>query len=766
MNNKLLCKTILTLSILGITCTNHSYAENLITNGDFSDGDTQWQLPAWWTGGNGSSDIDDQGRLCISVSELGTSSWGAQLRQDNLNFLKGETYKVSMTAWVSTPMEIRASAVDESDGYIWIFGSTLSMTEDLESEGQKFNITYTASNDSTDNGMFRFLLGAGEVPIGGQICLDDIVIDGYKAEVEAINIKKVHINQIGYLPYASKKAVYTLADDENDIETPREWKLLNGDSIVATGSTIPNSNTIDPASGDLVHTIDFSTYEISGVNYTLSVVDGDTTQTSDIFPISDDIYNQVKYDALAYFYHNRSGIAVEADVVGEDLARPIGHESDSNTDTTSCLTDSSDCTSVDVSGGWYDAGDHGKYVVNGGVSTWTLLNLFERFKYLGNGYENIDDGTMALPSDERANGIPDILDEAKWEIEWFLKMQVASDQPLAGMVYHKIHDDEWTGFPLAPGEDLEIRHVHPVSTAATLNFAAIGAQCYRIYVDIDNDLAERCLEQAEIAYAAALNNPAIYASEETEGGGAYEDTKTTDEFYWAATELYISTEKQSYSKDMQKSPLHLWLYTSGTSLFNWQTTNALAIMSIATARNPAYSWTIKARALIVEAADQYTEIASTQGYGVPFDSNYYVMGSNASVVNNMMVLGLAYDFTQNEKYIDAMLLAANYIFGVNPLSQSYVTGYGTTSVENPHHRFWANSVDSNYPSAPAGVLAGGPNSGLQDVYSSRVLDGCAPQKCYVDNISAWSVNEVTINWNAPLAWVTAYLDDYAKQSNY
>ena len=766
LNNK---KKLQLCCLLGIFISGYINAENLITSGNFSGEYTPWQIPQWWTGGAGTTEIDNEGRLCTAVTKIGRSSWGAQLRQDNLNFIKGETYNVSMTAWVSTPMEIKISAVDESNDFIWIFGSTLSMTENLESEGQQFNITYTASNDSTNNGMFRFLFGAGEVPLGSKICLDDIVVDGYKVDIEPdleISIANVRINQIGYLPYSSKKAVYKLPDDSNDFDTSRVWRLMSDGNIVATGNTIPHGDSIDAASGDLVHSIDFSDYKLSGEDYTLVVVDGDTLYESNSFPISSSIYDQVKFDALSYFYHNRSNDVIEAEVVGENLARPIGHESDSNTDTTSCLAGNSDCTTVDVSGGWYDAGDHGKYVVNGGISTWTLLNLFERFKYLANGYESLDDGTMALPSDERSNGIPDILDEAKWEIEWFLKMQVASDQPLAGMVYHKIHDDEWTGFPLAPHEDLETRHVYPVSTAATLNFAAIGAQCYRIYVDIDNDLAERCLSQAETAYAAALNNPDIYASEESTGGGAYEDTKTTDEFYWAATELYISTEKQSYSKDMQKSPLHLWLYTSGTSLFNWQTTNALAIISIATARNPTYSWTIKARALIVAAADKYTEIASTQGYGVPFDSSYYVMGSNASVVNNMMVLGLAYDFTKNEKYIDAMLLSANYIFGVNPLSQSYVTGYGTTSVENPHHRFWANSVDSNYPSAPAGVLAGGPNSGLQDVYSSRVLNGCAPQKCYVDHISAWSVNEVTINWNAPLAWVTAYLDDYAKQSNY
>jgi len=759
-------KKLISICILvGISSNGYSAEGNLITNSDFSDGSNSWQTPQWWTGGDGFTEIDAQGRLCTTVTKLGRSSWGAQLRQDNLNFIKGETYKVSMKAWVSTPIDMRISAVDESDGFIWIFGSTLKMIEDLNSDGQQFDLTYTASNSSTDNGMFRFLYGAGEVPLDAQICVDDIIVDGYKAEPEpepelqpeSINVM---INQIGYLPYASKKATYKL-QSESDFQTPRAWTLISDQEVVATGNTEPQGNGLDSASGDFVHQIDFSEYQVEGENYTLMVEDGSKQYKSHTFPIKSDVYKQVKSDAMAYFYHNRSGTPIESNVVGEAWSRPAGHESDASVETFSCLTDNESCTQLDASGGWYDAGDHGKYVVNGGISTWTLLNLYERFKHLTDNSQSLADGTLALPSDETANGIPDILDEAAWEIKWMLKMQVASDQEYAGMVYHKIHDNKWTGIPLAPDEDLENRSVYPVSTAATLNFAAIAAQCYRVYIDFDTDLANRCLEQAEIAYAAALNHPNIYALKESIGGGAYEDSNVSDEFYWAATELYITTEKQSYSKDMQKSPLHLSLSTYTMTSMNWQSTKALGLISIATARNPDYSWTKKTRALLIAVADKYVSVSNSQGYGISFSSNYYPWGSNASVVNNMIVLGLAYDFTKQQKYIDAMLQSSNYIFGNNPLSQSYVTGYGTTALKYPHHRFWAEVVNSNYPPAPAGALSGGPNSSLQDDYASSMLKGCSPQKCFVDNISAWSVNEVTINWNAPLAWVTAYLDDYA-----
>ena len=105
----------------------------------------------------------------------------------------------------------------------------------------------------------------------------------------------------------------------------------------------------------------------------------------------------------------------------------------------------------------------------------------------------------------------------------------------------------------------------------------------------------------------------------------------------------------------------------------------------------------------------------------------------------------------------------NYILGRNPLDKSYVTGYGERPLVNPHHRFWAHQANAAFPPPPPGVLSGGPNSGLQDPYVQAAgLAGCAPEKCFADNIEAWSANEVAINWNAPLAWVTAFLDEKAE----
>jgi endoglucanase len=108
-----------------------------------------------------------------------------------------------------------------------------------------------------------------------------------------------------------------------------------------------------------------------------------------------------------------------------------------------------------------------------------------------------------------------------------------------------------------------------------------------------------------------------------------------------------------------------------------------------------------------------------------------------------------------------VLAALDYILGRNGLNQSYVAGYGEKASANLHHRFWAHQLDASLPQAPAGTIAGGPNAGLQDPVAARRLPGCAPQRCYVDDINSYSTNEEAINWNAPLVWVSQFAADHS-----
>ena len=130
------------------------------------------------------------------------------------------------------------------------------------------------------------------------------------------------------------------------------------------------------------------------------------------------------------------------------------------------------------------------------------------------------------------------------------------------------------------------------------------------------------------------------------------------------------------------------------------------------------------------------------------------------VLNNMVMLALAHDFTGKEKYLTGVIDGANYLLGVNAMGQSYVSGYGSRPLLNPHHRFWTNDLAGGFPPPPPGVVAGGPNSNPDDPTAVNAgLPGMPPAKCYIDDEGSWTTNEVTINWNAPLAWTAAFLDE-------
>jgi endoglucanase len=565
----------------------------------------------------------------------------------------------------------------------------------------------------------------------------------------------IRVNQVGYLPNLNKLA--TIVSTSTSALT---WQLKNsGGTVVASGSTTVFGN--DAASGEQVHIADFSSYTTQGTGYTIVV--GSTV--SNPFDISPTIYHTLKYDALNYFYQTRSGIAITMPyAVRSDLTRPAGHigvspnQGDTNVP---CASDAGCSYSLNVSGGWYDAGDQGKYVVNGGITVWTIMDQYERMKYLGTSSADFANGKMNIP--ENANGVADILDEARWEMEFILKMQVPAGQPHAGMAHHKMHDAAWTGIPQRPELDSQPRVLRPVSTAATLNLAATAAQCARIWASIDATFSNKCLTAAQTAWAAAQANPSILASSsDGTGGGAYSDNTVTDEFYWAAAELYITTGSSTYLNYLTSSSLYK-VVPSNPSSMNWGSTQALGDISLAVVPNslPAADVT-SIRNNIVAAANAYVNTSNSQGYRVPFAGGAggaYYWGDNSDVANNGIIMALAYDFTGGSQYLNGANEAMNYLLGRNAMNKSYVSGYGENPLLNPHHRFWAKQADASFPSPPAGVLAGGPDSGLDDPYAQANLVGCKPQKCYVDNYQSYSTNEEAINWNAPLAWLSAYMDE-------
>ena len=467
-------------------------------------------------------------------------------------------------------------------------------------------------------------------------------------------------------------------------------------------------------------------------------------------------------DAMGFFYQQRSGVRIEPRFVQRpDLARAAGHAPDRAT----CFAGTDEdgrrwpgCAyTLDASGGWYDAGDHGKYVVNGGIAVWTLLAAYERGARAG--IPPFPDGALAIP--ERANGVNDLLDEARFELDFLLAMQIAPGARLTlsdgrtidagGLAHHKLADARWTAIPLAPADDPQPRFLYPPSTAATLNLAAVAAQAARIWRGVDSAFAARALAAARRAWNAAALEPAL-RSPNVIGSGGYDDDDITDERLWAAAELYATTRDPVFAAAIAASPA-----LDHPRDLSWSDTEVAAAATLAFAQpSPAR---VRARAALLRLADGYMVERARSGFGIPYAGQDYVWGSNAVLLNRALVLGLAHELTGERRYREAARDAVDYVFGRNPLDRSYVTGYGARPARDPHHRFWAHGADARFPEPPPGVLVGGPNSRSRgNVREGASDEACAPMRCWHDDHRLFTQNEVAVNWNAPLVWLLTYLD--------
>ena len=746
----------------------------------------------------------------------GESRWDCQFRHRNLKIVAGHSYTVKFEVTASNSGQLYTKIGNlKGDIEVWHNGSNDSNFDQLWTPisinaNQKYtcNTTFTAKQ-TIDVAEWAFHFGgAGEYqgtdcfPVGTTLKFDNLhFIDNTSSENDYIHEAEykrtgVLVNQMGYYPEFKKQA--TVVVEENDM-TAKEFMVvdING-TFVYTGTTTPVG--FDKDSGDWVHIADFSALKTEGTDYAV-ICDG---KMSHPFNIGNYIYDGVLTNAMNYYYQNRSGINIESKYITSGDASTLAHQGGHMTDNAyiqdkwvkSYLADGSDVQKTktqNVTGGWYDAGDHGKYVVNGGISVWMLNNIYERSLVLGNATKWADNsGTVVIP--ESGNDAPDILDETRYEVEWFFTMLV-KDGSYKNMVYHKMHDHKWTGLAVKPwdyeSEWGTIRIIKPASTAATLNFVACAAQSYRLWKNYDSDFANQCIEQAKLSYEAAKANPSLYAPlDQAIGGGAYGDDNVKDDFYWAACELYAATGDEKYYNDLKSyEDAFVMSYSldggennGSCTSFNWGNTAGLGNLTLYLLCEDKLTETEynSIKNSIINTADHYIDIENEQGYGIPYvgttftdpvnlgegvEVEGYEWGSNSMVVNNAVVMAYAYDITKDTNYANGVSTAMDYIYGRNPLEYSFVTGYGEHAYANPHHRYWSYELDSDFPMAPAGVLSGGPNSGMQDPYilgAGYKRGEVAPQLCYVDSVESWSTNEVTINWNAPLAWITSWLEDTAK----
>ena len=532
----------------------------------------------------------------------------------------------------------------------------------------------------------------------------------------AASAATAYINQIGYRAADSKE--FALVDGSGSVE------IVDASGTIVLTATPSAASNWRP-SGQNVQLVDFSELKTPG---TYSIKVGGQVLRSDL-KISEKPFEDVAKASLKWYYYQRASMALEEQYAGQ-WKRAAGH-----TNGTAKLHSSTGTSgTINSTKGWYDAGDFGRYTVNSGITTYTLLSLYEHFPdYFKTLKWNIPaDGTL-----------PDLLAEIKWNLDWMLTMQ-ASD----GGVYHKLTT---LGFPgdVMPANDTDPLYVIGKSTAGTFDFAAVMAVASRVYKPFDATYASTCLEAAKKAYAWGLANPSQnYLKNPSDvSTGAYENDDPSDEKLFAGTELYISTGDASYKVTGTSEYVSWWGGMDGVATYG-KATHATEFADEASA----------AKADILKTADMFVERAQT-GFGVVMGNDDFDWGSNAVASNQGVWLLHAYYITGESKYYKTAVKVVDYLLGKNPLDMSFLTGYGTKSPMKPHHR--PSTADHITPPVP-GMLVGGPQPKGQDIGSETweckdYLTGY-PATSYIDNNCSYASNEVAINWNAPFAYLVGAIE--------
>lgn len=547
-------------------------------------------------------------------------------------------------------------------------------------------------------------------------------------------------NQVGYLPQSRKTAVLTAGERF----TVKKVNAGSGSAASDGGGAqsqagqavmegIARDAGVDAASGDHVRVADFSGLTEDGTYY----IQNELGECSHCFRIGQDVYRALQKDLTRALYYQRCGCELQEAHAGV-YVHPECHMQDA-------VLWADRSVRKEVRGGWHDAGDYGRYISPAAVAVGHLLYAFQLFP------ESFRD-SLNIP--ESGNGVPDVLNECRYELEWMLKMQ---DEE--GGAYHKLTSELHADF-IMPQEDQAQFYLFPVSSMATADYAASMALASRVYRTYDGSFADRLYEAAVKAYGWLERHPEYVGFHNPEGcnTGEYDDVCDLDERLWAAAEMLVTTGEQKYQAEVDRLLQEELTKTD----FGWTDVSgfaALALLTDAPYRASAGSVAVLRDAVLAEA-DRLTAVAEQSGYGVAMEPEDYIWGSNMVVLNRGMLLVLAALSTEQEDkkgaYEQTALAQMNYLLGMNAVDYSYVTGYGEHAFRNPHNRpTGCDGIELPMP----GWVSGGPfKTPVDEVGRQHIPEGTPPMKCYLDHVSCYSLNEITIYWNTPAVFVTAYFN--------
>jgi endoglucanase len=545
----------------------------------------------------------------------------------------------------------------------------------------------------------------------------------------------IQLNQLGFYPHAPKIAVLTVPSNAT------HFYVLSANLKDSVFIGTIGEEKQSAFSSTKTRILDFSAFTKIG-NYIIHVDD----MHSFPFAISNDAIKTAATASLKGYYFQRSSIPLEEKYAGKWKRTGFHPDNKVLVHSSAASKERPEGTLIASVGGWYDAGDYNKYIVNSGITNGTLFSAYEDFP------EYFNQLITQIP--ESNNGIPDLLNEAIYNLRWMLSMQDPND----GGVYHKCTNAVFDGMVM-PGTTTATRYVVQKSTAATLDFAAVTAQAFRVLKTFEKHfpgLADSCLQSSKKAWNWALANPKqLYEQDKMNQlfkpaitTGAYGDNDVTDEWIWAAAELYITTKEKQYQTSFEKFNTNY-----KPSLPSWNNVGMLGYYSLIHFSDVVPDFSAQEIAqlknTVMNIANQYIGKVKANAFQTVMGQSArdFNWGSNSNAANQGVLLVKAYLISGDKKYVNDALSNLDYILGRNATGYCFVTGLGSKPPMNPHHR---QSVADGIVEPVPGLLVGGPNPGMQDhcVYQFK-----EPETAYSDQSCSYASNEIAINWNAPLVYL-------------
>jgi hypothetical protein len=524
----------------------------------------------------------------------------------------------------------------------------------------------------------------------------------------------IQLNQVGYLPAARKRAYIGnwLGSAGAMPVDSEDFQVIDADSgePVLTGKLELRAAS-DPWSGNDVYTADFSALHKAG-HYRLQVPG---LGQSDSFHIGPDVYAAVYRTTGRYFYHHRNGTVIRAPWAAPGHERPGGiptrfdgvfHEGVAD----SPLGNKEPPDGYHaVSGGWFDAGDYGQYIPNA-APVWYVISAA-----LDIAPQRFRDGDLDIP--ESGNGLPDLVDELEWGMNWALRMQ----DPVDGGVYFRIVSATWDG--ALPHEVGAARLIAEKTTHATAAFAAMAAIHARLLAKDRPARAATVLAAARHAWQFLQKHPQWPTEGEryhNPGGihaGEYPDTSAQDNILWAAAELYRSTGEAGYHDAYLSRVGQVKIDPTGVVSFKDQ--GMAAHWAYLMAPWPGRDETLvkRARDIFLAAADWRIRKMQEHPYHAPVHQyrGYLGWGSFAHSSRATLTLFQAWHLTGTPDYLEWAWLTTDAQLGANPQSLSYITGIGARSPRFPLSKL--SQYDDLETPLP-GIPVNGPHAHLPALWAS------------------------------------------------